>query len=407
MTTPTYSQASTPTDQPTYRANTLALLANPPAPLQPAPVAGWSARAPQRLLVEDFANQMATESSLRAAIAQTVSPQTAANAGPDWVRAVIGWFDEDFLPAVAAVWSVQFQCTPSAAPITVDNSSTIQIQSTDGQIFLCTQPTAVVFNSASSYQGLLQFTARNPGIAGNVAAANILAGKVLTGPAGLSIGPGTPTVVTQGRDIETPLQAIQRCLGKWARLGAGWTRQAYDFLIPAGSPTGTVTRWRVRDDNPLGPGSITAALAGASGPSTTPEVSAVQAYLESPAVRSLATGIIYVYAAAADPLTVNVTIKGDGSNANLQSDIQAAGAALASLFPIGLATLDNVLFEAVLLGGAFNKISIVGAAGEVLTIDPPLPGFGGAISIQSIDLVAPHVVPDGAVLELTLNVTVV
>ncbi len=405
MTPPTYADASTPIDQPTIRGKLLDGLANPPAPLQPAPVAGWSARAPQRIIVEGESQFLAHESSIRAAIAQTISPQTAALAGPDWVQACIGWFDEDFIPALPAVWSVPFQCAPGSAPVTVDNASTIQIQSTDGVIFVCTQASAVVFNSAGSYQGTLQFTARTAGVSGNVAGANILAGKVLTGPAGLSIGPGSPSLFTAGRDIETPAQAITRCLGKWSRLGAGWTLQAYDYLIPTASPN--VTRWRVLDDNHFGPGTIGVILADAAGPATSPEVTAVATFLGSRPVRALGSGAVTVVAATPDALTVNVTVKGDGSNANLAANIASAGAAFAAAFPIGQATLDNVLFEGIVLGGSYKSISIVGDAGATLVISPVLPGFTGALSIQSIDLVAPHVVPQGSVLELTLNVSVV
>lgn len=400
----TYAEASTPTTKETYRSRILATMAAPPAPLQPAPVAGWSNSAPQRINVEDFAGFEADESALRAKVASTISPQTAVSAGADWVAAALGWFNETFIQALPAVWDVPFTCAAASAPLTVDNRSVIQIQATGGAIFVLTQETAVVFNSAGSYAGTLRFTARTAGTGGNVAGSTITNGKILTGPAGLSIAGSSPTQITQGRDVETPQQAITRCLGKWARLGAGWTRQAFDYLIPTAAPT--VTRWRVEDDNPLGPGTVRVTIAGASAPSTDDEVATVQAYLGSSAIRPLGSGGVTVVKASADALTVNVTIQGDGSNADLGSDAAAAGLALAAAFPIGPATLDNVLLESVLLGGGYTSIRIIAGA-EILTISPTLPGFSGAVRIVSIDLAAPHDVPSGGVLELTLHVSVV
>lgn len=401
----TFAQASTPTDQPTFRAQTLALLANPPAPFQPAPVAGWSPSAPQRILVEEFSAEMAGESSLRAKVASTISPQTAVASGPDWVAAALGWFDETFIPALPAFWDVPFQALPADAPLTVGASSVIQIQATGGAIFMLAQATDVLFSAAGSYQGTLRFVARLPGTGGNVAGSSVLAGKILTAPAGLSLGPGTPSLFTAGRDVETPQQAITRCLGKWARLGAGWTRQAFDYLIPLLSPT--ITRWRVDDSGPYGGGTVGVILADAAGPATDPEVALVQNGLAAPNVRPLGSGGVTATKAAADALTVNVTVQGDGSNASLSANISSAGLALAGAFPIGPATLDNVLVEGVLLGGGYGSIKIAGAPGEIITITPALPGFPGAVKITAIDLVAPHVAPSGSVLELTLNVTVI
>lgn len=384
MTTPTtYAQASTSTDLATYRAGTLATLANPPAPLQPAPVAGWSPRAPQRILVEDFAAQMSIESGIRALIAQTISPQTAALAGPDWVAAVIGWFKEVFIPALPAVWLVPFQCAPAAAPVTVDASSTIQIQSTDGRIFLCTQATAVVFNSGGSYQGTLQFAARALGVAGDSTASNILAGKVLTGPAGLSIGPGTPTRVTAGRDVETPAQAIQRCLGKWSTLGAGWTDQSFDYLIPLFAPT--VTRWFVDSANPFGPGTTGVYLANSAGPASGTEVTEAQTGLGARATRPNGSGQAVVLPVTAYPDIVTVIVEGDGTNLSLAADITAALLSLTAQLPLGPIYITNEFLVDVCLGKAFSGLTTFQTGvGTYAALPLALPGFGGAVGVTAL-----------------------
>ena len=420
MSPPTYAQASTLTDQPTFRAATLAQLAAPAAPLQPAPVAGWSESAPQRLLVEDFAADMAVESKIRAAIASTISPQQAVAAGADWVRACLGWFGEDYIPALPSTWAIPFQVAATSAPLTVDNTTVLQVQATDGQIFLCTQATAVTFNAAGSYQGTLTFVARASGTISTSTASNIQNGKILTGPAGLSLIP-TPVNLTAGRDIETPQQAILRCLGKWTRLGAGWTTQAFDYLIPSFAPS--VTSWYVDDSNPVGPGSVQVWLADAAAPATTAEVNAVLAGLTAPGVKPIGSGPVSVLKANAHPLTINITVAGDGTNANLAADITAALTTLWQAYPVGPALLVAQVVMAVALGGEFSSLAVI-AAGSLPAPGPPfatkemslsLPGFSGAAAITALTtstggLESPaqaEALAAGDKLVVTLNVTVV
>jgi len=412
MSDPTYAEASTAKSQTEFRTATLATLASPPAPLQPAPVAGWSDSAPQRILVEDFSANMAVESKIRAAIASTISPQQAVAAGADWVRACIGWFDEDYIPAQPATFDVPFQVLPTSAPVTVGASTVLQIQATGGQIYLCTQSQDVLFSSGSSYLGTLRFTARTAGAAGNVAPSTILSGKILTGPAGLSLGPGTPTQITSGRDIETPFQAIKRCLGKWARLGAGWTRQAFDYLIPTAAPG--VTRWYVDDANPYGPGTTGVFIAGASGPSQPAEVTAVQTYLNSKPIRALGSGAVTVNQSTSVAFTVTASIATDGSNPTLVADASAALQSLAGAI-LGPAIVRPELLQAIIMGGRFSgpddgsgvptpalfEIPVPG--GGVVEIELALPGFAGAAGIVSIGSVpdAPLLLAAGEVLNLT------
>lgn len=418
MSDPTFAEASTPTTQATFRSRTLATLAAPPAPLQPAPVAGWSDSAPQRIMVEDFSAQMAVEAKIRAAIASTISPQQAVAAGADWVRACLGWFDEDYIPAQPATFDVPFQVAPTSAPVTVGASTVIQIQATGGAIYLCTQSADVTLNSGSSYQGTLRFTARVAGAAGNVAPSTILAGKILTAPAGLSLGPGTPTQITSGRDVETPFQAIKRCMGKWARLGAGWTRQAFDYLIPTAAPG--VTRWYVDDANPYGPGTTGVFIAGPSGPSSPTEVTTVQDYLNSKPIRSLGSGAVTVNQSTSVAFALTASIATDGSNPTLVDDASAALQGLASAV-LGPAIIRPELLSAIVMGGRFSgpddgsgvptpalfEIPVPG--GGVVEIELALPGFAGAAGIVSIGSVpdAPLILAAGEVLALTPSISTV
>lgn len=395
--TATYLEARTPKTATELRASALAALTG-------APVAGWSENAPQRRLVDNFSERLAEETVIRALLAKTVSPQEAVAAGRDWVRAIISWFGEDFTPAQAAVWDVTLTVAPAEAPLVLDGATVVQLQATNGEIFTLAATSSVLLSSASAptaYQGVLRFAARAAGTAGNVSPSSIT--KIISGPAGLSIV-GTPTLYTAGADEESSEAAIKRCLGKWARLGAGWTAAAFDYFVPTARPS--LTRWRLRDDNPLGPGTVLAILANAAGPATAPEVAAVQSYCGARDVKSLGSGQFTAQAAVADTLAIAVALKSDGTNAALASDAAAALAALCAAFPIGPATLDDTLVAAVVLGGSFASIPVVAGA-ETVTITPALPGFSGAIGIDSITLAAPHDVPNGRVLGAIISVSVV
>lgn len=400
---PTYADTLVYQGQPTIRDLLLAQLTG-----AGSPVAGVPASSPDRGIVEAEAFFLGLEQLLRVGVAQSISASSAVQAGDSWVDAAATWYGLTRLPAAAAIWTLPLLVAAGAAPLTLHPGDIVQVQATDplNSVFVLTITSNVVLSAASSYRGTATFAARKLGTAsGNVTPGTISA--IITGPAGLSIDPVPAQVLaTAAVDVETSAALIVRCLGRWGIIGAGWTRTAFDYLIPLYAPT--LTRWRVLDANPYGPGTVGVILANAAGPATAGEVAAVQAGLSAPAVRPVGSGAVAASAAVLDALTVNVTIQGDGSNAALGANALAAALALAKAFPIGAATLDNILLEAVLLGGAYKTIAVDIGAGAKQTITPAsLPGFGGAVKIAAIDLVAPHVVPANQVLGLTCVVTVV
>jgi uncharacterized phage protein gp47/JayE len=287
----------------------------------------------------------------------------------------------------------------------IDNTSTITVQTSGGVYFESAQtPGSVTLNAGNSYQQNVRFQARTPGTSGNVSPSSFSA--VVSGPAGLSIGLSTNVLVTAGRDAETDREYVARALAEWARLGVAWTRTSFNYWIPLAGDQ-TVTRWRVRDDNPYGAGTVGVILANASGPATGQEISDVEDLLGDDDVRALGSGALTVIAATSDPLTINITIDGDGTNSTLDADATAAVLALCNAMPLGAATLDHNLVRSVALGGAYpSGITVDIGSGQTQTIHPSLPGFGGVVSIVSCDLAAPHSIPDDNVLVPTVNVTV-
>src|SRR6185503_13636748 len=117
---------------------------------------------------------------------------------------------------------------------------------------------------------------------------------------------GTQALVTAGREQETSVEYVNRALASWSRLGAAWTLDSFDYLIPLASLT--VTGWRVDDANPFGPGTIAVYLRNAAGAATPQEISDVDAVLNSRAVRALGSGALTVASAATQAVGVTATL---------------------------------------------------------------------------------------------------
>lgn len=371
-------------------------------------VSGWPSVAPQRALVEGNASALAYETELRAALAKLASPPTAEDAGDTWVDAGVSWYDLDNgvggkgrIPASVAVWNVPLVVAAAAAPLVIDASSAIQAQADDGTIFVSAPSNLLILNATTSYRAVVRFVARKPGTTGNVIAGQIT--RIISGPAGLSVDDAESQVlVTAARDQETSAEYIRRGLGRWGTLGAGWTLPSFDYLIPKFAPT--VTRWTVRDDNPLGPGTIKVTVANAAGTATAGEISAVKAGLDAHNVRSLGSGKLVVVGATPHPLTLAAALDTDGSNPTVLAQAGAALLALARAFPLGIATLTVDVVRAVLMGAPVETITIpVGSGSQILELN--LPGFSSVERIASLSLGADVMIGDAEVLALTPALT--
>lgn len=341
--------------------------------------AGYSEGAPQRVLGVDFARNAASETEIRAEMASLIDVNELALDTTDesWVDAFGGWFDEERIPALPAVWDVPM--TSSALPVTLGPTSTVQVQTTAGVIFELTQTAPQALPHA------VRFTARAAGVGGNVSAGALQAAKIITGPAGLSIN-GTPTLVTAGRDREKNSAYMRRCLGKWSRLGAGWTEEAIAYLVQQASPS--ITRMKIYTDSPRGPGTTLVIAANAAGAATGPEIAAALALLMSRSIRPCGSGPAYVEAATEQPVSLTATLDENGTNATILTDAETAILAFFNAFPIGVATVDDSIVRGVLTGGGFTSIAIDTDIG-VVTITPSLPGFTGAVGLSALSYGAP------------------
>lgn len=396
----TYLETTTADDAPTIRDGLLAGLA-----AQGSTVGGLPTSSPDRGLVETEAAMLALEQQRRAALAKAATITGAVDVSDSLVDADATWYQVDNragatgrIPAQAAVWSIGLVVASTAAPLTLSPGDIVQVQETGSghQVYNLSIAAPVILNAGSSYKATVNFRARTPGAAANLGGSGttIQFGAIITGPAGLSVDSAvTPTLVTTGRDPETSAALAERCLASWGRLGAGWTKQALDYLIPTLAPS--VVGWRIDTSNPYGPGTVGVTLTDSTGPATGPETTPstecyeVSTGLNAANVRPLGSGALHAVAAVAHALTVNITLAGDGTNANLHSDALAALGKLSAalLQAIGPAAISASLVQAVAMGGAYSGSTpiIVGDGPPFPTLEVPFttPGFRGAASIAA------------------------
>jgi hypothetical protein len=414
MTLPTFATMITVD---TLEALEAALLAD----VSDAGVSSWATESPQFGLLHGEALMARTFQEQRLILAYTASPRQilrlraklidlgysaadAATITASWVDVSLGWYGEDMvrIPAQKAEWTIGVKVTTAAAPLTIDGTSQAVIQADNGTFFELIQDTAVTLNSTSSYKGTVRIRARAGGSAGNVLVGSI---TIFRGAAGLSIDDTvTQVLALAGREQETDEAVVARAQARWGTIGTAWSLDAFDYWIPTVAPS--VTRWRVRDDNPRGPGTVVVKLATEAGAASTEECDAVFAKLDGRAVRALGSGQLYVEPADEHPLTISATLRSDGTNATLATDAGAALVRLGKAFPLGIVDLVPALVTEVLMGAAVDSLSAPGGPGTVL-LTPRLAGFDGVEDVTALSLSVAEELLDGEVLIVTPDITVI
>lgn len=205
---------------------------------------------------------------------------TDAETRAAWVE-LLAWnvYQERRTGALFTSGSVTLTCAASAGPYTITPGVTaIQHNGDPSLIYYAT--TGGVLASG----GTLTITvkAESPGVKYN--AGNNTLTKLVTSLAGVTVnnpgpGAGATWITSAGADQETIESLVARCEAKWASLAMGFPSVFYSYWARKAAPT--ITRVRVLDDNPGGPGTIWIYLANAAGPATGGEVSAVQAELDT------------------------------------------------------------------------------------------------------------------------------
>lgn len=322
--------------------------------------AGLSDLSAERGLVALAAQARAEEQEIRSTVAQTTSIDDIDDDA--WLDVVCkGRYDEERLPALKT------QGRPTVTASTGGGTQVIaarelRADAGNGVFFVNTQGVTILAGASVP----VDFECETAGTIGNVANGAIAGFQ--RAPAGLTITNEAGWATFTGTDVESNAAYKRRCKAKWGTLGAGWTKTSFDYLIPLYSPR--ITRWRVLDDNPYGPGTIGIVAANSAGPATVEEMAALHAGLTAPDVMTLGTGGLTVVPATEYVVTMDGIIYRDGSNLNLLSDAHAALEELRLAYPLGGdadGSLRRALLIEVLMGGA---VELYG-----------LPGFGGAKNV--------------------------
>lgn len=242
----------------------------------------WHSGGVARTLLEIYAELVADWSQLVPRIAEGGYLETASGPWLDLVASSqYGLVRE---PGVFARGIVRLSCQPGFGPYNID----------PGRMWFATE-TGLRYRNLDggtlSAGGTLDVTVEAEAVGSryNVAANAItvmitpLPGVTATNPPGW--------LLVAGADPESDDRLRRRCSARWAELGYGATRAAYEYWALAAHPS--VTRVRVLDQHPRGQGTVDVVIYGEGGIGQD-VVDAVDAYIQE---RRPVTADVLVYAA--------------------------------------------------------------------------------------------------------------
>uniref|UniRef100_A0A7V4EFU1 Baseplate J/gp47 family protein n=1 Tax=Thermus tengchongensis TaxID=1214928 RepID=A0A7V4EFU1_9DEIN len=196
----------------------------------------------------------------------------------------------------------------------------------------------------------VEVQAESPGSRYNVPAGAI---SILHTPLpGVSATNPPDWLLEAGRDEETDEELRERCRIRWAELGGGATRHAYEFWALTAHPA--VTKVRVLDDHPRGQGTVDVVVWGEGGLGAD-VVAQVDAYIQE---RRPLTANVLVYAATPRVVSVVATIAvRAGYLSAAQSQVAGELATLQQEMPIG-----GTLYRSRLIEALFARPHVVNVA---------------------------------------------
>jgi len=257
-------------------------------------------------------------------------------------------------PATFARGRVVLTAEPGFGPYTLEPGD-IWVGTADGLRYHNT--TGGVLPTGGSLEVKVQ--SESPGSQYNVPAGAI---SILHTPlSGVSVTNAPDWLLEAARDEETDEELRRRARLRWASLGIGATRAAYEFWALNAHPT--VTKVRVLDNHPRGQGTVDVVIWGEGGLGAD-VVSAVNAYIQE---RRPLTANVAVYSAT--PRTVNV-VATVYVRAGYLSQAQAAAAeelaALQQATPIGGTLYRSALIEALFVRPYATNVVLVQPTDDVL-----------------------------------------
>lgn len=323
------------------------------------PVTAWQPGSVPRTLVRAFAVVLAALWTLIASVAKAAFLDTAEGA---WLTLhAKGRFNLDRIAATFAQHSLTLVCASGAGPHTITPGQLV-VTTTAGLQFRSTNTSNVIV--AAGMPQAITVRCERAGIAGNTAPAVL----VTPASAGLSFTWGSLSL--RAREEETDIELRVRCRAKWAVLARGATRDYYKFLLLNATLNDGVTNagvTRVGWLAPLGDGTFTAIVAGADGPLSPTQLSAVQTYVSDLTRRAYTDGPI-VQNALAVTVTPAATIYVRAAYNTAENRAKAVTAlnALAASLEIGQSLDLGAVYAAIYKADGILNVALTAPTGDTV-----------------------------------------
>lgn len=178
----------------------------------------------------------------------------------------------------------------------------------------------------------------------------------------VALSPNDTWITTPGANKESDAAYYQRGTAQWGKLAISTPKLA--LIAHALEAAPTLTKIRVEDDNPHGPGSTELVLANASGPATSGEVAAVQARLDT--LRVVGSATLTAVAAQA----YNLVIEGEAQVksaflASAQAAVDENLARLVEEHPLGGVLPLAQIIEEIMSPEGMHNVKLTGITDDV------------------------------------------
>lgn len=189
-------------------------------------------------------------------------------------------------------------------------------------------------------------------------------------------------IITYGQDAELDDRLRTRNRDKWASLNP-ITRPRDWYVLATLEQVPAITRVKVDDTNPGGPGTVDVYIAGATGPSAPAEQALAQAYFNSHGpVTALIT--VKLAAAAAQNITADVWITAALNTAAKQAEVLASLTAFINALPIGGEVLPPGPAGYMLLSELVGSITGIEGVRNVAMVAPVANVAIGAFNVATV-----------------------
>lgn len=349
----TYAALQTATTADAYLTQLLATLAS-----NGFPATAWQSGNAGRTLARADAEALA---DLRAVVADVVKGGYLDTATGDWLTLLAaGVFDLDRVTATYAVGEVTLTCSASAGPYNITAAGLVV---SDGTRRWRSTNTGLL-TLASGGTLTVGVKAESPGTAYNITGDGVNGIDTIVSPAlaGVTVSAVSSWLTTTAVDDETDAELRARCRLRWSTLGRGANLDAYVYnALNAG--VSAVTRAQCVPGG--GDGTLVVYIAQSAATATSPQVAAVQAYIDGVAPVTDAPTVT-----AATAVTVNITatiyvLAASDSTANRTLATDALSAYINGL-DLGDATVDVVKLGAAIYAAAgIRDVDVVIPAADV------------------------------------------